>query len=308
MTKESLGYTNADEFRANNQYVNTERRFAEQGLEAVKDETPPAIVNIAFLSTMESIQGLQIEFLGNALEVAFLGISSASGPKALQDLLKELGASHVSTTALDISDGIFAEVKETGLDEILCFERDARDTGLADSSQDLVLRDHLGNCCPPNIDRAISVEVGRIVKPGGISIVNITTSDLLLESDDRRFVSFKQLRESLGVGVIEALQAQVYDLKKLAAVFPNVDTIQLRGLLLEIEPNKSFVVFGEDQQGHGEWFRSLEDHLLSWQQTGFEVIEVMSREGLDDHVPPLSCRRHNVILRKLPREDHHDFE
>ena len=182
-------------------------------------------------------------------------------------------------------------------------ERDARNTRLLDSSQDLVLRDHLGNCCPPNIDKAISVEVGRIVKPGGISIVNITTSDLLLESEGRKSVSFEQLQEAFGTEVVKALQDQIYDLEELAGIFPNIEAYQLRGLLLEIEPNRSFVVFGEDQQGHGEWFRTLEDHLLLWQQTEFEVVEIKSREGLDSHIPPLKCKRHNVVLRRLPRKE-----
>jgi len=300
MTKESLGYTSAQEFRASNQYVDTEQLFAEQGLtEAVENKTPPVCVNIAHLSTMESIQRLQEDLLGKSLRVAILGISSARGPKDLQDLLKSLGAGHVATTALDISNGIFADVEATGLDEIRCLERDARDTGLVDSSQDFVLRDHLGNCCPPNVDRSINAEVGRIVKPGGISVVNITTSDLLLDSEDRVFVSFEQLQNALGIKVVKALQDHIYDLEELTTMFPEVDASQLRGLLLEIEPNRSFVVFGEDQQGHGEWFRSLEDHLLSWQQAGFEAIETKSREGLDSHVPPLKCRRHNVVLRKL---------
>jgi len=307
MTKESLGYTDAQEFRAANQYVETERLFTEQGLtEAVENKTPPVCVNIAHLSTMESIQGLQEEFPGRSLRVAILGISSARGPKDFQDLLKSLGAGYVSTTALDISNGIFTEVEATGLDEILCLERDARDTGLVDSSQDLVLRDHLGNCCPPVVDRAINAEVGRIVKPGGISVVNITTSDFLLESEGRGFVSFEKLQNSLESRVVEALQHQVYDLEELATIFSDINTSQFKGLLLEIEPNRSFVVFGEDQQGHGEWFRSLEDHLSSWQQTGFEIMEIKSREGLDSHVPPLKCKRHNVVLRKMSREEQHE--
>jgi len=304
MKEENLGYTDAHEFRIRNQYVNTEELFVEQGLtEAVENKTPPVCVNIAHLSMMESIQRLREGFFGNSLKVAILGISSARGPKDLQGLLKDLGAGHISTTALDISDGIFAKVEATGLDDVCCLERDARDTELIDSSQDLVLRDHLGNCCPPNVDRAVNAEVGRIVKPGGISIVNITTSDFLLESEGRGIVSYKQLQEILGTKVVEALQNHIYDLEELEAMFPSIDTSQLRGILLEIEPNRSFVVFGEGQQGHGEWFRSLKDHLSSWQQTGFEVVEIKSREGLDSHVPPLKCKRHNIVLRKLSRED-----
>lgn len=304
MSEKNLGYTDAHEFRVSNQYVDTEQLFIEQGLtEAVENKTPPVCVNIAHLSTMKSIQELQEGFLGKSLKVTILGISSARGPKDLQDLLKSIGVSHVSTTALDISDGIFAEVKATGLDEIHCFERDARNTGLVNSSQNFVLRDHLGNCCPPNVDRSINIEVGRIVKPGGISVVNITTSDLLLESKNRVFVPFKELQKVLEIEAVKALQNHVYDLKELSAMFSGIDISQLRGLFLEIESNGSFVVFGEGQQGHGEWFRSLEDHLSSWQQTGFEIMEIKSREGLDSHIPPLKCMRHNVVLRKLSKEE-----
>jgi len=310
MTKENLGYTNARGFRDSRDYEGTDDIVEKEGLieELEEGVTPSILLNIAHLSTMESIQGLKEELLGESLEVAILGISSARGPKALQDLLKSLGAGHISTIALDISDGIFAKVEATGLDEIICLQRDARDTGLVGSSQSLVLRDHLGNCCPPNIDRAINVEVERIVKPGGISIVNITTSDLLLESEGRKFIPFEQLQEALGTRIVRALQNQVYDLERLKAMSSGIDTQQLRGSLLEIEPNRSFVVFGENRQGDGEWFRSLEDHLSSWQQTGFEIMEINSREGTDGHYPPLQCKRHNVILRKLPRREQYEIE
>ena len=170
------GYTRADEFRVSNQYTNTEQLFAEQGLtRKVENNTPPVCVNIAHLATTESIQALGKEFSGQALSVAILGISSARGPKDLQDLLKSLGAEHISTTAIDISDGIFNQIQTTGLDEVHCWIRDAQNTGLPEASQDIVLRDHLGNCCPPEVDKTINLEVARILKPNAISIVNITT-------------------------------------------------------------------------------------------------------------------------------------
>jgi hypothetical protein len=298
MSIEILGFSDPDEFRENNQYKKSEKSF--NGLsDNDGNETPPLCVNIAHLSTMESLHGLKEEFGGKSLRVAILGISSARGPKDLQDLLKSLGVNHVSTIALDLSDGVFAEIETSNLDEVHCLIGDARNTGLLDCNQDLVLRDHLGNCCPPNIDRAINFEVNRIVKPGGISIVNITTSDFLTKSKGRVFVSFRLLAKNFGPNLIQALKDQIYDLEGLMDLFPNIDPNMLRGSLLEIEPNRSFVVFGEDKQGHGEWFRSLEDHLFAWQQTGFEILEIKSREGFDSHNPPLKCKRHNVVLKKL---------
>lgn len=296
---EIKGFSDGNQFRKSNEYETTQELFGRLGLtDEVENRTPTVGVNIAHLAQMGSIQSLRLEIEGRDLSVAILGISIAQGPSDFQRLLKSLGAGKVKTTAIDLSDGIFSEIKMTGLDEVLCLLRDARDTGLEPESQDFILRDHLGNCCPPVIDRQIDEEAFRILKPGGISIVNITTSELLEESERRRIVNFREAVDMLGLGVVKRLQTDIYDLKQLKETFPEIDKELLRDLIIEIEPEGSFVVFGEDQQGHGEWFRIFEDHKKTWEEHGFEIVEIATRRGKDSHKPPLECLRHNVVLRK----------
>lgn len=305
MFKEALGYSDTNQFRDVNQYEITQRLFEQLGLsEEVENRTPTPGINIDHLAMMESIQALTSELNGKSLNVAILGLSTPQGPKDFERLLKALGTTWVSTVIIDLSNGIFEAISQTGLDEVKCFQRDARNTGLPNESQDLILRDHLGNCCPPEIDRAINREVARILKPDGIAIVNITTSENLFQSPGRKIVRFNELRslDWLHEQIFGFLRTEIYDLEDLKRLFPgptNQMIEQLRGAILEIEPRDSFVVFGEDPQGHGEWFRPLDDHLATWGADGFEVIGIKSRVGWDSHEPPLRCRRHNVVLRKI---------
>ncbi|MBI5126853.1 hypothetical protein HZA76_00130 [Candidatus Roizmanbacteria bacterium] len=293
------GFSDGHQFRNANRYIDTQKLFQELGLtNEVENRTPTVGVNVAHLARMDAVQGLNKDINGRDLSVTILGISTAEGPSDFQKLLKGLGASHISTTAIDISDGIFSEIAKTDLDEVTCLLKDARETGLPGSSQDFNLRDHIANCCPPEIDREINAEAVKILKPGGISIVNITSSDLLSNSQGREVVDFFQLRSTIGEEIIRALQTNIYDLKELAEAFPEVDVESLRGLILEIEPGGSFVVFGEDEQGHGEWFRSIDDHKKLWKKDRFEIVEIATREGKDSHSPPLECMRHNVVLKK----------
>ncbi len=299
MTEIIKGFTDGEQFRKANQYNKNQKRFEKSGLTPEMERVTPTVgINIAHLMKMESVQRLRGEITGQSLSTTILGISTAEGPRDFQRLLKGLGAGHISTTAIDISDGIFDQIRQTGLDEVTCLLRDARKTGLPSNSQDINLRDHIGNCCPPEIDRAINREATRILKPDGISIVNITTSDLLLNSQQREKIPFLRLKDELGNKVIHALQNKIYDLEGFKEMFPEIDSESLRGMILEIEPKRSFVVFGEDPQGHGEWFRRLEEHKRIWQKDGFEIVEVATREGTDSHEPPLKCLRHNVVLRK----------
>jgi len=295
---EFKGYTDGREFRAANGYVNTQKLFETLGLDAVKNQTPTVGVNVGHLAKMNSVQALGVELGGRSINTTILGISTAEGPRDFEKLLHGLGTAHVSTIAVDISDGIFHAIEKSGLDEVVCLQRDARDTKIEDESQDIVLRDHIGNCCPPEIDRAINKEAVRLLRPGGIAVVNITTSDNLSKSEGRSFFSFERVREELGDEILHALQTGIYDLEEASRTFPQIQFDALRGAILEIEPNESFVVFGEDKQGHGEWFRTLNDHKKMWEWDGFQIVEIATREGLDSHVPPLQCVRHNVVLQK----------
>ena len=298
-----VGYTSGKEFRDTNRYVNTEEMFRQLGLtDEVENRTPPVAVNIAHLATMDAVQRLADEFMGRNLNVAILGISSASGPKDFERLVKSLGADFVSTVAVDISDGIFADIEASEMDNVSCLQKDARETGIETETQDIVLRDHIDNCAPPKVSEAIDQETARISKPNGIAIVNVTTREELLKSVDRSFIPFDQLVEAVGEEVIKALQEEIYDLVELRKKFPQLDNSlisQLQGRLLEIEPQGTIAVFGEDGIGHGEWFPKLERLVDTWQSDGFEIVGLKSRVGLDSHNPPLKCRRHNVILRHI---------
>lgn len=299
MKSEIKGFSSGREFRDSNRYVDTQKLFNQLGLsDEVENRTPTVGVNVAHLAKMNSVVQLGEEINRRDLSVTILGISTVEGPSDFQRLLKGLGAGKVITTAIDISDGIFTEIENSGLDEVQCLLKDARETDLVSHSQDFNLRDHIGNCCPPDIDREIDMEASRILKSGGIAIVNISTSDLLAQSEERNIISFNDLNNILGAEIINALQKNIYDLIELKNAFPEVDPESLRGSILEIESEQSFVVFGEDEQGHGEWFRTLDDHIKTWKDHGFEVVEVASRSGKDSHNPPLLCERHNVVLKK----------
>ena len=299
MSEITKGYTDGHEFRNTNRYIDTQQLFESLGLsDIVENRTPTVGVNVAHLARMKSVQALGGEIKDKQINATILGISTAQGPADFQKLLHGLGSNSVSTIAIDISDGIFAEIEQSGLDEIKCLQRDARKTEITSGSQDIVLRDHIGNCCPPEIDREIDREASRILQEGGIAVVNITTSDLLGQSNGRIIIPFERLSMRLGEEVMKSLQSGIYDLQELNQLFPQIPIESLRGAILEIEPSGSFVVFGEDDQGHGEWFRKLEDHQMTWAEDGFDVVEVSTRTGKDSHEPPLECLRHNVILRK----------
>jgi hypothetical protein len=297
---EFKGYSDGREFRATNKYMDTQRLFETLGLSSeVENRTPTVGVNVAHLARMNSIHTLGGEFKGKKVDATILGISTAEGPKDFETLLHGLDIGPVSTTAIDISNGIFGQIEESGMDDVRCLLRDARETGMPDESQDIVLRDHIGNCCPPEIDRAINQEASRLLRMGGTAIVNITTSDELIKSEGREVVSFDILQNALPEEMIKALQSRIYDLDEAMTLFPGVFIESMRGKILEIEKNGSFVVFGEDKQGHGEWFRTLEDHKKTWAHDGFEVVEIATRVGADSHEPALQCMRHNVVLRKV---------
>lgn len=304
MSKEELTGGLGDEFgsglRKTSGYEDTQRMLEQEGItEEVLNRTPPAELNLVILSKMDSIKHMGREFHGRPITASILGLASVNGTDAFNRFLSS--AMHTTWSQLNVVeiDGeMIDQVKKIALPGVRLIHKDARHTDIETGTQDIVLRDHLGNCCPPVIDRAIDKEASRILKTGGIAIVNITTSELLEKSSERESIPFQQLTDGLDQKVLTALQQEIYDLTQLKKVFGE-QFEQTRGKLLEIEENGSFVVFGEDENGHGEWFRPLADHLKLWEQNGFEVIEIKSREAGDSHVPPLRCRRHNVVLRKV---------
>jgi len=133
------GFTDGDQFRRANQYNENQKRFERWGLTPEMEKVTPTVgINIAHLIQMKSVKKLREEIVGQPLSATILGISTAEGPKDFQKLLKWLGAGHVSTIAIDISDGIFDEIRRTKLDEITCLLRDARNTGLYATAKILI--------------------------------------------------------------------------------------------------------------------------------------------------------------------------
>lgn len=298
-TPTGVGKEFGDGLRNTSKYSETQRRMEHSDtLAGLLDSTPPVGLNLRLISEMRTIPLFAEKIQGNPQHAAILGLAIVDGVKDFEKFLNSsLHTTLNSLTVVDIDNTILKEVEALQLKNVITKWCDARMTDLEKSSQDIVLRDHLGNCCPPAIDRAIDTEASRITKHHGISLVNITTSDVLWKSPNRRIVPFDTLVTIIGQSGIEALQTKIFDLSQLKNAF-GTSLESLRGMLLEIEPNNSFVIFGEDTDGHGEWFRPWQDHVHQWHQNGFQVVEVKEREGDDSHEPPLRCHRHNVILIK----------
>lgn len=306
MSKEQEIVSKGDIFgqglREESQYNRTQIIFEQTGLtEAVLGKTPPVGVNLCLLSTMESILTVQKELFEKSVNATMLGIAIPDGVVDFQKFLHSILHVNIDRlSVIDIDQEILRQIQQLNLSRTDILHRDARHTELVTSSQDIVIRDHLGNCCPPMIDRAVESEVARIVKPGGISIVNITTSESLMKSPDREVIHFDTLSRLLDAEKITELTSTIYDLAE-SDESTNDGLHTFRGKLLEIENDNSFVVFGEDEIGHGEWFRPLADHVAMWEKHGFEIMEIKTREGTDSHTPPLICQRHNVVMKKRRR-------
>lgn len=295
---DSVGEEFAAGLRQSSGYEETQQLIETQGVtnEAL-NRTPPVGLNLRLLTEMTEVKQLATELNGRPVDAAILGIAIAAGvPDFKKFLNSALNTNWNHLTVMDIDSVILHEIDRLQLPKVTTREVDVRRTGIETASMDIVLLDHLGNCCPPAIDREIQTEVHRILKPGGIAIVNITTSELLAQSLGRNTVSFNFLNESLSPNIKDALRSEIYSLSQLQRKL-NLDCSTFRGPILEIEPG-SFVVFGENESGHGEWFRLLIDHFQLWQNLGLTVIGKRTREGNDSHIPPLRCRRHNIILRK----------
>lgn len=290
--------------RTASHYEDQQRQLASVGPESISG-TPPVGLNLRILSKMDSVRVLNKEFSGKSVNTVILGLSIAEGAEDfLRFLSISLSADCNSLSIIDIDPEILREVEQRHIPRVTLLNQDARHTTINSESQDLVLRDHLGNCCPPEIDRAINREAVRILKPGGISIVNITTSEFLHNSFFREMIPMEQVIDNLGKRTLSSLRSEIYNFAQLSETAGRkIDS--MRGHFIEIEP-QSFVIFGQDLGGngldpigHGEWFRPLSDHLQLWQKDGLEIIGLKSRVGEDSHEPPLFCFRHNVVLRKV---------
>lgn len=298
-----VGKEFGDGLRKTSKYDETQRRMeASDSVDDLGDRTPPVGLNLRLMSEMWAMPLFAERIHGSPQTATILGLAIVDGVKDFKKFLTtSMRTTWSELTVVDMDNTILEEVDALHLKQVVTHCCDARMTGLRSTSQHIVLRDHLGNCCPPDVDRAIDKEASRITKTNGISFVNITTSDVLRQSPNRNILSFNKLFPIVGQTIIDALRTRIYDLTQLKNEFG--DSLEtLRGILLEIEPNDSFVIFGEDKNGHGEWFRSWQDNVAQWQKDGFQIIEVKDREGNDSHEPPLRCHRHNVILIKKGTE------
>lgn len=295
-----VGHETGKGLRETSRYEQTQQAIDTGGItDDVLNKTPPIGLNLELLAQdSEALGFLQQKFANRNFETGVLGLAISAGVRNVRDFLTEKVGSHRGIiNVFDIDEEIISEVSQLHGADVIPKLRDARDTGLSSESQDLVIRDHLGNCCPPAIDEAIDAEVARILKPGGIAIVNITTSELLSKSQGRDIVRFDSLHRLVENSLlVERLQEDCYNLKQLIDEQPFLEV--LRSKLVEIQECESFVVFGEDSIGHGEWFRSFKSHQELWERDGFVVKKILQRDGTDSHTPPLQCRRQSVILEK----------
>jgi len=308
MSEKQIGFKSGEEFRISNGYTETLRKLAmtgmslekliEKGLpENLEDNTPPAVFNIIHIFRQQKFLQEIEKFKGRKLNVAVTGVSTEEGTVFLNEALKLKGYNPHNNFIIDVDKSILDQISKANIPNFHCIHADARNTGLENQSQDIVFKDHLGNCCPPGINKDTFPEISRILKPDGIAIINITTSDLLPLSKNRKIISQQQLSQFIGSEAIETLKSSIYDLHSLKQNFPNIDINNLKSSILEIAP-ESFVAFSDDPQAHCEWFQSLNSHLNSWFNNEFSIIDMKSRHGTDNHQPPLLCQRHNVILRK----------
>lgn len=303
------GSESAEGLRQRTQYGQTEDKIHKNGItDEVLNETPPVALNLALLAQDEGMRTkLKRDFEGKSIHIAVFGIATANGIASIVSFAKnELGAVDSSLSAVDINPTVLKEVEGLNIPSVSTLFEDARNTTLRDASVDLLIRDHIGNCCPPAIDRAINKEALRVLRPEGWSITNISTSELLPQSPGRTVIPFSDLLSKSGAEGVQRLQEEFFDLSEITQK-SNKNAEALRGILLEIEPNGSFAIFGSGEQdliqgidlvGHGEWFRSLNDHIALWKTDGFTIEGIKSRSGFDSHVPKLHCLRHIVLLQK----------
>ncbi|MEN8252953.1 MAG: hypothetical protein ABFQ62_01090 [Patescibacteria group bacterium] len=301
ITKIGAGF--GDGLRETSQYTTTQEALITRGLVAeVLNQTPPVGLNLKIL-TEQMPEAMQLlDQLPNNSTIALFGLAIADGVNDTFRLLHQLGRQDVAMMhVVDIDQAIIEQVKELKLANVLTLHEDASRTSLDGNSHELIVRDHLGNCCPPDLYHDIEREVARVLVADGFALVNITTSESLLQSEGRECVHIDQLSKQLSQEVLKALRSRIFSLSQLSEEFPNIKIENLRGKLLEISPN-CFVVFGEDEQGHGEWFSTLEWQESLWTKNGFKVVASHKRVGQDSHKPPLECVRHIVLLRKIKEE------
>jgi hypothetical protein len=299
-----IGESFGSGLRETSQYDNTELAFITQGLiEAVLNQTPPVGLNLQILMEQmpEAMSQLK-QLLPRDIKAALFGLAIVDGVHDTMKLINQIGEKNLAElNVVDIDRDIIDKVDALQEVKVKTFHQDAANTSLPTASLDLIIRDHLGNCCPPFMYQAIEKELARVLSEDGLSLVNITTSEKLLTSLGRRLISLSELETQIPSAVIEALKSRIFTLEQLKQEFPQLETKQLRGCLLEISPN-SFVIFGEDQSGHCEWFSPLEWQISLWQENGFEVLDHHLREGQDSHHPALECQRHIVLLKKTGKE------
>ncbi|OGJ38351.1 MAG: hypothetical protein A2383_03780 [Candidatus Pacebacteria bacterium RIFOXYB1_FULL_39_46] len=304
-----IGTKFGQSLRQHAQYENTQQRVIEAERQGINLEdiagTPPVGLNLRLLLQKESSVAILRENLEQKpIDAAIFGLAIVEGVPDFQKFLQTtLETNWNQLSVIDIDSDILKAVDEKQFQQVTTLHQDARQTSLHEASQQLVLRDHIDNCCPPAISRSINEEVTRVLDEDGVAIVNITTSDELTKSLDREIISHHQLQTILPSSeAVHALQTRIFDLNQLKEEFGEHLEF-LRGKIVEIEPEgESFVVFAEDESGHGEWFRSFNDHLKTWEKDGLIIADMQDRIGIDSHQPPLSCHRHIVLLTKKTKE------
>ncbi len=305
-----LGAKFGEGLRKNSNYNKTQRivEQSQMSTEALSEieGTPPVGLNLRLLLLREqSVTVLKNQLGLGPIDATIFGLAIVEGvPDFKHFLNSSINSDWKTLSVIDIDNKILEEVDSNNFERVKTLHQDARQTSLLDKSQSIVLRDHIDNCCPPTISRSINNEVKRVLTKNGVAIVNITTSDQLLESPNREIIAYAELQKIITPDVISALQTHIFDLDQLKKEFGQ-HLESLKGKIIEIEPNKSsFVVFGEDKSGHGEWFRSLDDHIKTWEEDDFKISDIQSRIGIDSHEPKLICHRHIVLLTK--KEESHE--
>jgi len=308
ITDNFVGGDSANGLRERNNYEVTENKMQCEGFNP-DIETPPVALNLRKLQEDDAmVEKLQHELDDKPIRIAVFGIATAHGIQSILDFTENVvHAKQPELFAIDINGEILKKVDALRLPNVRTLHEDAQNTSLEAGSVDLLIRDHMGNCCSPSIDRSANKEAVRILRKNGLSITNITTSELIRLSAERTIVPFETVSKELDKSSLQKLQTEFFDLSDIARS-SDIETEKVRGLLLEIERGGSFAIFGSGKSdidenvdiiGHGEWFRTLNDHINTWTSDGFEIEDIRSRSGKDSHVPKLACLRHIVLLKKI---------
>lgn len=149
-----------------------------------------------------------------------------------------------------------------------------------DGSIDLLLQDHLMNCAPFAAYDGIIGEMARLLRPGGLAVVNYTDPGLFPEAAGHPLASWLGADQTLRGPALEALSPA----QRLIPVADGVMSVTL-------------------PFGNLEYFMPFDRLAERMAVAGLDLVELRISEGLDHTAEDgdgLGCRRHHCLLSPCP--------